>query len=340
MRWGIITRINVDYVELMWEEFIQAIQTFLADKANLGIATKNDKKIKPHVIPYCRFTKLIICYLGRKHNINQRYGSPFNMAKDDHLLGNLKFVPKGEEDGVFGMQIPKELIIDNIRNAPYYNVYLEMVAKHDHKITAEEGGKTKSASKANQSRKLATAKQPKLVSSKQSKPAPAKQLKHVKEKSTKPSPEKKVGKGKEVDYDLQRGIQMSLESFQPPVDRVAFCEHASSITHKLPIVKGKGKDITIDEQVAQSLLELQTLKKTIRDTPSPTDTETCVETDQMNNEGDTKILNISEEQREYVANKVDLEEKPAEIDEGQAGSDPGKTPESRPTPKRVLMEED
>ncbi|GJT95890.1 hypothetical protein Tco_1091408 [Tanacetum coccineum] len=30
----------------------------------------------------------------------------------------------------------------------------------------------------------------------------------------------------------------------------------------------------------------------------------------------------------------------AEIDEGQAGSDPGKTPESRPPPERVLMEED
>ncbi|GKE32763.1 hypothetical protein Tco_1452085, partial [Tanacetum coccineum] len=38
MLWGVITSINVDYVELMWEEFIQAIQTFLTDKANLSIA--------------------------------------------------------------------------------------------------------------------------------------------------------------------------------------------------------------------------------------------------------------------------------------------------------------
>ncbi|GKE11257.1 hypothetical protein Tco_1414808 [Tanacetum coccineum] len=109
---------NVDYAKLMWEEFVQAIQTFLADKANMGIATKKDKEIKPYVIPYCRFTKLIICYLGRKHNINQRSGSPFNMAEVDHRLGNLKFILKGKEDEVFGMQIPKELITDNIRNAP------------------------------------------------------------------------------------------------------------------------------------------------------------------------------------------------------------------------------
>ncbi|GJZ50907.1 retrovirus-related pol polyprotein from transposon TNT 1-94 [Tanacetum coccineum] len=174
MLWGIITRTNVDYVELMWEEFVQAIQTFLADKANLGIATKKDKKIKPHVIPYCRFTKLIICYLGRKHNINQRSGSLFNMAEDDLRLGNLKFVPKGKEDEVFGMQIPKEPIMDNIRNAPYYNAYLEMVAKHDHKIAAKKGRKKKSTSKADQSKNPATAKQPKPLSSKQSKPALAK----------------------------------------------------------------------------------------------------------------------------------------------------------------------
>ncbi|GKC96107.1 hypothetical protein Tco_1161549 [Tanacetum coccineum] len=66
MLWGIITSTNVDYAELMWEEFVQAIQTFFADKANLSIATQKGKKTKPHVIPYCRFTKLIICYL-REH---------------------------------------------------------------------------------------------------------------------------------------------------------------------------------------------------------------------------------------------------------------------------------
>nr|GEX57807.1 putative ribonuclease H-like domain-containing protein [Tanacetum cinerariifolium] len=52
MLWGIITCINVDYAELMREEFVQAIQTFLADKANLGIPTQKGKNTKPHVIPY------------------------------------------------------------------------------------------------------------------------------------------------------------------------------------------------------------------------------------------------------------------------------------------------
>nr|GEW22582.1 hypothetical protein [Tanacetum cinerariifolium] len=58
--------------------------------------TKKGKKTKPHVIPYSRFTKLIIYYLGRHHNIHQRSGSPLNLAEDDLSLGNLKpiYIPK------------------------------------------------------------------------------------------------------------------------------------------------------------------------------------------------------------------------------------------------------
>ncbi|GJY39881.1 retrovirus-related pol polyprotein from transposon TNT 1-94 [Tanacetum coccineum] len=97
---GIITSTDVDFAELMWEEFVQAIQTFLIDKANLGSPTKKGRKDKPHVFPFCRFTKLIICHLGRIHNIHQRSTSLFHLAEEDLRLGNLKFVPKGEEDSL------------------------------------------------------------------------------------------------------------------------------------------------------------------------------------------------------------------------------------------------
>ncbi|GKA09212.1 hypothetical protein Tco_0688543 [Tanacetum coccineum] len=88
--------------------------------------TKKGRKDKPHVIPYCRFTKLIIYHLGRIHNIHQRSASPFHLAEEDLRLGNLKFVSKGKVDEVFGMPISNELISINIKNAPYYNAYLEM----------------------------------------------------------------------------------------------------------------------------------------------------------------------------------------------------------------------
>ncbi|GJX88300.1 hypothetical protein Tco_0340314 [Tanacetum coccineum] len=335
MLWGIITRTNVDYAKLIWEEFVQAIQTFFADKANLGMSTKKDKKIKPHVIPYCQFTKLIICHLRRKQNIHQRFGSPFNMTEDDHHLGNLKFIPKGEE------------------------------YEHDHKIEVVEGGKKKSASKVNQSKKPTTAKQPKPL------------VDEPDEEQAKPEPEPEPqGAGEE--YDVEQAIQMSLESFQAQgqahVGGVAIREPVAEATRPLLVVEGKGKAIATNEQVAQSLLELHTPKKTrttdqyifqrrisvtkeastrpsaqpeddasaniICDTPSPTDAETCADTDKTNSEGDTEILNIGGEQREDVANKEDLKGKTPEIDEGQARSDLGKTPEFQPPPEYVRMEED
>nr|GEW79052.1 ABC transporter C family member 2-like [Tanacetum cinerariifolium] len=44
-----------------------------------GNPTKKGRKDKPHVILYCRFTKIIICHLGRIHNIHQRSASPFHL---------------------------------------------------------------------------------------------------------------------------------------------------------------------------------------------------------------------------------------------------------------------
>ncbi|GJX78387.1 hypothetical protein Tco_0325198 [Tanacetum coccineum] len=261
-----ISKMAVNNLYQPWRAILsminQSIESFLADKANLRIATKKDKKTKPHVIPYCQLTKLIICYLRRKHNIHQRSGSLFNLAEDDLRLGNLKFVPKDEQDEVFGMQIPKDLIKDNIRNAPYYKAYLEMVSKHDHKIATEEGGKKKSASKADQSKKPATAKQPKTVSSKKGKVKKVQKGKsHLKlideEEEAQHEPEPQ-GEGEE--YDLERVIQMSLESFQAqsqaPVKCVSTREPVLETTQKLPEVEGKGKGIATDKLAAQSLLDL------------------------------------------------------------------------------------
>ncbi|GJU58766.1 hypothetical protein Tco_1236532 [Tanacetum coccineum] len=387
MLWGIITSTNVDYAELMWKEFVQAIQTFLTDKANLGNPTKKGQKDKPHVIPCCRFTKLIICHLGRTHNIHQRSTSLVHLAEEDLRLGNLKFVPKGEDDKVFRMPIPNEPISNNIRNAPYYKAYLEMVAKHDQKVAS----------------KPAPVQKPKVTKEKPSKPSTAKppKPKPAKEKSTKATPLQKASKGKVTkvrnvkssfqlvdepdeepaqpepehqgkgeEYDVERAIQMSLESFQAEgyahVGGVAIQEPITEATRPLPVVEGKGKAIVTEEQVAQSLLALHIPKRRsttdqfifqrrtpateeastgpsaqpqddtsvniVCDTPSPADAETSAESDKTNSGGDTGILQIGKEQGEDVDNQVNLEEKTDKLDQGQAGSDPGKTPESRPPP--------
>ncbi|GJU70555.1 hypothetical protein Tco_1256814 [Tanacetum coccineum] len=261
---------NVDYVELLWEEFVQAIQIFFAHRANLNVPTK---KPTPHVIPYCRFTKLIIFYLGSEHNIHRRPGSPVHVAGDDYLLGNLKFVPKGEKDeGKSSLQLVDE----------------------------------------------------------------DEEVQHV--------PEPQI---EDDEYNLQRGIQMSLESFQAPVDGVAFREPTKGVTRSLPVVEGKGKAIATDEQVAQSILELQqpkgksttdqyifqrrtpvtkeastgplaqpeddTSANIVCDTPSPLDVETGDKAEMSDSEGDTEILNVGEEKGEDVSNTVALEERIVEL---------------------------
>nr|GEY70173.1 reverse transcriptase [Tanacetum cinerariifolium] len=92
------------------------------------------------------------------------------LSQEGYLRVSMSCLVEGKEDEVFGMQIPKELITDNTRYASYYNAYMEMVPT--------------------------TAKKPKPVSSKQSKPAPTKKPKVAREKPSKPSPTKQNRKGK------------------------------------------------------------------------------------------------------------------------------------------------
>nr|GEU81650.1 E-beta-farnesene synthase [Tanacetum cinerariifolium] len=281
MLWGIVTRSNVDYTKLLWEEFVQGIQDFFSYQASLSIPSK---KSTPHVIPFYRFTKLIIYYLGSRHNIHRRPESPVHVTGDGFPLGNLKFIPKGEKDEVFGKPIPKELITEAIQTSLFYQQYLDMVAR---KPTTKRDEQKKTASAADKPKKPTTVK----------KPAPAKQMKHLVDESDEEPQRVSDPQIEEDEYNLQRGIQMSLESFQAPVGRVAFHKPTS-------------------------------------------DAKTRADMDKTNSEGDTEILNFGEEQGEDVSNKVDLEEKTAEINEGQAGSEPGKTLESQPPPEHILMEED
>nr|GEW85335.1 retrovirus-related Pol polyprotein from transposon TNT 1-94 [Tanacetum cinerariifolium] len=283
MLWGIITRSNIDYAELLWEEFVQAIQTFLADKANLSIATKTNKKSKPHVIPYC------------------------------------------EEDEVFRMKIPNELITNAIRNAPYYEAYLEMVAKHDRKLAAKEGQKKKPSSKVDQSNPPVIAKQPEQVSpkptKKQPKPTPTK----------KPSKDthngkvvKKVQKGKStlklVDEDEEGQGRV-------PVGGVAIRKPIAEAIQQPPAVEGK----VAEEETTGPSIQLQddTVDQTIQDTSSLADStnvqEKTADSERTVSGSGTEILKLDKEQGEEVPQIVGLAETTAELDEGQAGSDPGST---------------
>ncbi|GJS14361.1 hypothetical protein Tco_0408833 [Tanacetum coccineum] len=223
---------------------------------------------------------------------------------DDYPLNNIKFVSKGGVDEVFGMPITKDLITDAIWNLDYYKKYMEKAARQPTTMIGKEIEMKKKSLKAGKSTQL----------------APAKQHKPAKKKTSKPTPLKKIRKGKKSDhlvdeedeegqpasetqvendeYNIQRGIQMSLEFLQAqgqvrqaPVGGVAIREPDSSITRKLLDVEGKGKDST-------------------------NDAETTVDMEQSNNETDTEILNVVEERGEEVSNMVALEERIVDFDEG------------------------
>ncbi|GJT62743.1 hypothetical protein Tco_1006276 [Tanacetum coccineum] len=107
MLWGIVTQTNVDHAELIWEEFTQGIQTFFSHKASHKASLKNPKKkVTPLLIPYGRFSKVIIYYLASNNNIHRRPASAVHHTGDDYILGNLKFVPKGESVEVYTKENP------------------------------------------------------------------------------------------------------------------------------------------------------------------------------------------------------------------------------------------
>ncbi|GJS20240.1 hypothetical protein Tco_0448872 [Tanacetum coccineum] len=145
------------------------------------------------------------------------------------------------------------------------------------------------------------------------------------------------------EYNLQRGIQMSLEYFQAqvgvvaPVGVVAIREPVSGITRQLPVVKDASTGPSAQPHDDTSV-------NVVRDTPFPADAETGADTEKSNSEGDTKnILMFAEVTVGGCFNKrwsCFKGKENVELDEGQDGSDPGKTPESRPPSERVLMEED
>ncbi|GJT71775.1 retrovirus-related pol polyprotein from transposon TNT 1-94 [Tanacetum coccineum] len=142
MLWGIITQTNVDHAELLWEEFTQGIQTFFSHKSSQKASLKNPKKkVTPLLIPYRRFSKVIIYYLASNNNIHRRPDSAVHHTGDDYILGNLKFVPKGESVEVFGMEIPDPLITEAIQQSSYYPKYLKMVAENTKKTPQESASK-------------------------------------------------------------------------------------------------------------------------------------------------------------------------------------------------------
>ncbi|GJS26724.1 hypothetical protein Tco_0487344 [Tanacetum coccineum] len=106
-------QINPEVFDLTFEEF------------RFQIDSKKNSKQKQELLPFSRFTKLIIKHiLSQNNHISKRLHSYQHIIKIDPTLGNLKFANKGAEDPVFGMPIPTVMLNDDIKASVVYAEYL------------------------------------------------------------------------------------------------------------------------------------------------------------------------------------------------------------------------
>ncbi|GJV45395.1 hypothetical protein Tco_1429931 [Tanacetum coccineum] len=164
----------------------------------------------------------------------RRPESAVHVMADDLLLGNLKFIPKGKKDEVFGMAIRKHLIIEAIHQSPYYQNYLDIVARY---TKAKEGGREKTASEVKEKTTEPTppkiGKRGKVVKKVRKGKTPLRLVDEEEEIQQEPEPQGESeysdlkraiklsldssqarGEGEGEDYDYERAIKMSLDLFQ------------------------------------------------------------------------------------------------------------------------------
>nr|GFC02241.1 hypothetical protein [Tanacetum cinerariifolium] len=136
--WGMYNKKNVDFVALLWEEFM-----YQADNREIRFARKEH-------IPYPRFTKVIIShFISKDKTISMRNRINLHTVRDDTLLGILKFVSKTQDYQHYGALIPNEMINQDTKDSKAYKTYLDFATG---KATPKKARKFKEV--ASPSRKL------------------------------------------------------------------------------------------------------------------------------------------------------------------------------------------
>ncbi|GJS62058.1 hypothetical protein Tco_0656842 [Tanacetum coccineum] len=108
--WGMFYKKNMDFVALIWEDLAYQIEN------------KNAKKTDKMYYP--RFTKAIIShYIKQNPSISLRNKLFMHTARDDTLLGILKFVSKNEDVQVYGALIPKVMTNQEMMNSELFQTY-------------------------------------------------------------------------------------------------------------------------------------------------------------------------------------------------------------------------
>nr|GEZ93286.1 hypothetical protein [Tanacetum cinerariifolium]GFA38479.1 hypothetical protein [Tanacetum cinerariifolium] len=112
--WGMFYRENVDYPELIWEDFAYQIDH------------RKERRSRHENMPYPRFTKIIINHFLNQHKSlsNLKY-QHYHTIKDDGIVSRLKFVRIGEEYQEYGLEIPHVMRNDIIKRSESYQMFIK-----------------------------------------------------------------------------------------------------------------------------------------------------------------------------------------------------------------------
>ncbi|GJY78818.1 hypothetical protein Tco_0484619 [Tanacetum coccineum] len=109
--WGMFHQKNVDYVELLWEDFIYQIEN--------RVYKKQEKMYYP------RFTKVIIHhFLIQEKSLSWRNKIGMHTSKDDYLINSLRFVSAKESSQIYGAVLPECLTSPEMKESKAYKTYL------------------------------------------------------------------------------------------------------------------------------------------------------------------------------------------------------------------------
>ncbi|GJS99390.1 hypothetical protein Tco_0820560 [Tanacetum coccineum] len=252
-----VSNIRVNYVYQPWRAILTLINQCLTGKTSGG-----DKPRHPVLqmlwdcIPQTNvdhaetvmgrvYSRDLDILLTQGNDVHKRPESPCHLPGDDFLLGNLKFISKGETDEVFGMAIPKQLITQAIQQSLYYPKYLEMVAKNTKKTPQDSASK-----QPEPATKRAPPKKPTTTTPvKPTKPPSSKQPKSPTKKPSKRKLPHKVRKGKPF-FQL---VDEDDEAQQEPVPQGEGDDPALELAKKMSLdahqEKGEGEGIQYQKQV-------------------------------------------------------------------------------------------
>ncbi|GKB49511.1 hypothetical protein Tco_0900264 [Tanacetum coccineum] len=110
---GMFHKENVEFAELIWEDF------------QYQIDYRQSKLRRRKIMPYLRFTKIIINYFLSQHkSLTKKKHSHINTIKDDGVLNRLKFVRIGEDVQEYGRAIPDMMLADEIKQSEAYKAFI------------------------------------------------------------------------------------------------------------------------------------------------------------------------------------------------------------------------